>query len=95
MSLLKDDDITLEEGRYVFNPYNPLNTKITLNDIQCILSSYGVPPKVDNIHLYERAFIHRSYTKRPAFENLKQHITVVERPQDLSLIHISEPTRPY
>jgi dsRNA-specific ribonuclease len=32
--------------------------------------------------LYERAFVHRSYTKRPTFENIQQNITIVERPPD-------------
>jgi dsRNA-specific ribonuclease len=34
------------------------------------------------MELYRRAFIHRSYTKRPEFENLQQNITIVERPSD-------------
>jgi dsRNA-specific ribonuclease len=34
------------------------------------------------MELYRRAFIHRSYTKRPEFENLQQNITIVERPTD-------------
>jgi dsRNA-specific ribonuclease len=32
--------------------------------------------------LYERAFVHKSYTKRPSFENLQQNITIVEKPND-------------
>lgn len=80
--LLRDDDIVKTEDGLVFNPYNPLNSKITLNDIQCILSKYGIPPEVDNMALYERAFVHRSYTKRPTFENLQQNITILEKPSD-------------
>jgi dsRNA-specific ribonuclease len=53
-----------------------------LNEVQSILSRYNIPPIVNNIALYERAFVHRSYTKRPAFENLQQKITIVERPND-------------
>jgi dsRNA-specific ribonuclease len=34
------------------------------------------------MELYRRSFIHRSYTKRPEFENLQQNITIVERPSD-------------
>lgn len=45
-----------------YNPYNPLNVEITLNDVQCILSKYGLPPMVNNMSLYRRAFIHNSYT---------------------------------
>ena len=82
-TVLNDDDIIkLEDETLIFNPYNSLNTEITLNDVQSILSKYGIPPEVNNISLYKRAFVHRSYTKRPHFENLQQNITIVDRPND-------------
>jgi dsRNA-specific ribonuclease len=34
------------------------------------------------MELYRRAFVHRSYTKRPDFENIQQNIKIVERPPD-------------
>ena len=77
-----DDDILKTDEGLVFNPYNPLNTEITLNEVQCILTKYGVPSVINNIALYKRAFVHRSYTKRPHFENMQQNITIVERPPD-------------
>lgn len=80
--LLRDDDIIKTDEGLVFNPYNPLNTKITLSEVQSILTKYGIPTQVDNMSLYERAFVHRSYTKRPNFENIQQNITIVERPHD-------------
>ena len=72
-----DDDIVRTEDGLIFNPYNPLNVKITLSEVQSILSKYGLPATVDNVALYERAFVHRSYTKRPGFENIQQNITIV------------------
>jgi dsRNA-specific ribonuclease len=80
--ILRDDDIIKTEDGLVFNPYNSLNVKITLSEVQSILSKYGLPTTVDNIALYERAFVHRSYTKRPSFENVQQNITIVEKPSD-------------
>jgi len=80
--ILRDDDIIKTDEGLVFNPYNPLNVKITLSEVQSILSKYGLPTTIDNIALYERAFVHRSYTKRPSFENIQQNITIVERPAD-------------
>jgi len=77
-----DDDIINGDDGLIFNPYNPLNTEITLSEVQSILSKYGLPTTVDNMALYERAFVHRSYTKRPNFENIQQNITIVERPPD-------------
>jgi dsRNA-specific ribonuclease len=81
-TLLHDDDIIKSEEGLIFNPYNSLNSEIKLNDVQSILSRYGLPPKVYNMELYRRAFVHRSYTKRPEFENIQQNITIVERPPD-------------
>jgi dsRNA-specific ribonuclease len=49
----------------LYNPYNPLNVEITLNDVQRILSKYGLPPIINNMTLYRRAFIHNSYTTNP------------------------------
>ena len=80
--ILRDDDIIKTEDGLVFNPYNSQNVKITLSEVQSILSKYGLPTTIDNIALYERAFVHRSYTKRPNFENIQQNITIVERPTD-------------
>jgi dsRNA-specific ribonuclease len=78
--IAQDDDIIKSDEGLIFNPFNPLNIKITQNEIVNILSQYGVPPIIDNIALYQRAFVHRSYTKRPNIENLSQNITIVERP---------------
>jgi dsRNA-specific ribonuclease len=80
--LKHDDDIIKTEDGLIFNPYNPLNTEITLNEVQSILTRYGVPGIVYNVDLYKRAFVHRSYTKRPSFENIAQNITIVEKPAD-------------
>jgi dsRNA-specific ribonuclease len=77
-----DDDLIRTEDGLIFNPYNPLNVKITLSEVQSILSKYNLPPVVRNLEVYQRAFVHRSYTKRPQYENVEQNITIVERPSD-------------
>ena len=80
---MNDDDlIKLDDNLLVFNPYNPLNIEIKLEEVQGILEKYGIPSNIFNIELYKRAFVHRSYTKRPQFENIAQNITIVERPTD-------------
>ena len=81
-AMLHDDDIIKTEEGMVFNPYNPLNTEITLNDVQSILTKYSIPAIVFNMQLYRRAFVHRSYTKRPGYSNVEQNITIVEKPVD-------------
>ena len=75
-----DDDIMTTENGLIFNPYNPINKEITNNQIQNILTKYGINHKITNFELYRRAFIHRSYTKRPFLENKNMGITIMEKP---------------
>ena len=53
-----------------------------MNEVQSILTTYGVNTKIHNLDLYKRAFIHKSYTKRPAIENAEANITIVDKPVD-------------
>lgn len=80
--IIKDEDIIKTEEGLIFNPYNPMNTEIKLNHVQSILTKYGLPSQIYNMELYRRAFVHRSYTKRPDFENAVQNIKIVEKPDD-------------
>ena len=81
-----DDFIKTDEG-LVFNPYNSNNVEITLNQVQSILTKYGVPGKVHNMALYKRAFVHKSYTKRPQLYNIQENITITEQPIDCMPLH--------
>jgi dsRNA-specific ribonuclease len=77
-----DEDVQLIGDKLVFNPFNPNNKEITTEEIQNILKKYGVPGNVFNDKLYKRAFIHKSYVKKPMLENEKENIVVVEKPPD-------------
>ena len=82
-----DDDIHIEKNQfgidtYIFDPYNPLNKLISANDIQQILKTYGIDAPIHNMELYKRAFIHRSYLKRPELENTQNNIIIVPKPDD-------------
>lgn len=81
-NIANDGDVSTEDGNMVFDPYNPENREITLSDVQSILTKYGITAKVHNLELYKRAFIHRSYTKRPAIENAEANIIIVDKPHD-------------
>jgi dsRNA-specific ribonuclease len=81
-NILNDDDVNQMEGGLVFNPFNNVNKEITLNHVQSILSKYGIQSKPHNLNLYKRAFVHRSYTKRPALENNALNITIADKPYD-------------
>ena len=76
------DDIIIENETLIFNPYNSRNTVIKKNDIENILKYYGLPPIINNINLYRRAFVHKSYVKKPKLENEKNNIVIVEKPKN-------------
>jgi len=81
-TLLQDGDIQTEQGDLIFDPYNSKNNEITENAVCDILKKYGVPDKVHNINLYKRAFVHKSYCKRPKLENEENGVIITERPND-------------
>jgi dsRNA-specific ribonuclease len=84
---ISDDDIRIEKKTnggetYIFDPYNPLNTEIPLEEIQKFLIRYGINAKIHNFQLYKRAFIHRSYIRRPELENMQNNIVIAPKPSD-------------
>jgi ribonuclease-3 len=87
IKLSHDDDLIKTEDGLVFNPYNSNNVEITLSQVQSILTKYGVPGTVHNMALYKRAFVHKSYTKRPQLYNLQENITITEQPIDCMPLH--------
>jgi dsRNA-specific ribonuclease len=87
MDLKSQNDIRIERNvngieTLVFDPYNPVNQLITETEIQYILSTYGINAPIHNYQLYKRAFIHRSYTKRPAYENEMNNIVISPKPDN-------------
>ena len=81
-TILQDGDVTKCGDKLIFNPFNNENTEITLNDVQSILTRYGITAPVHNLELYKRAFVHSSYTKRPIIENTTNNITIMPCPPD-------------
>tara|TARA_B110000037_G_scaffold191315_1_gene224780 strand:+ start:3307 stop:4320 length:1014 start_codon:yes stop_codon:yes gene_type:complete len=80
--ILQDGDVNKDQDELIFDPYNPNNKEITESQVCDILKKYGVPDKVHNFKLYTRAFIHRSYVKRPHLENIANGITIVDKPNN-------------
>jgi len=86
-NLINDEDVRIEKNpqgvdTYIFDPYNPLNKVISTDEIQNILHLYGIDVKINNYTLYKRAFIHRSYVKRPNLENQQNNIVIVPQPPE-------------
>jgi dsRNA-specific ribonuclease len=82
LQIHKETDIEKDGEELIFDPYNPNNHEITETDVNVILKKYGLPSKVHNINLYKRAFIHKSYVKKPHLENELSGVTVVDKPDD-------------
>lgn len=79
---MENEDIIKSGEELIFNPYNSLNVEIQLNDVKALLKNYGVNYEIDNMVLYQRAFIHKSYTKRPLIENTSNDITIANKPHN-------------
>ena len=82
-----DDDIRVEHSAngtdtYIFDPYNSLNIAIRREDVESILRSYGITIPIFNMELYKRAFIHKSYIRRPQLENDENGIVIAAKPDD-------------
>jgi len=82
-----DDDIRIEKKAngsetYIFDPYNTLNKEISVDEIQRFLKTYGINVGIKNFQLYKRAFIHRSYIRRPELENRQNNIVIAPKPDD-------------
>ncbi len=81
-SIAQDGDIRSCGETLVFSPFNPLNKEIDKSTIEAMLKRYGINSGIYNINLYRRAFVHRSYVKRPHVENLSNNISILEKPSD-------------
>ena len=82
--ITKDDDMVVDKNteKYIFDPYNSLNNEIKELDVKNILAKYNVHTPIHHFVLYKRAFIHRSYTKRPTAWNEQNNIEIVAKPDD-------------
>ena len=81
-----DDDIRIESNNgvetHIFDPYNELNVLINESEVNSILKKYGINTTIFNFELYKRAFIHRSYIKRPQLENELNNIVIAPKPEN-------------
>lgn len=73
-----------EKGEDVFicDPFNPLNKEIQKSDVEAILRNYGVNEPIQNLKLYQRAFVNDSYIRLPDAENAAKNIIIVPKPAD-------------
>ena len=81
-TILNDGDVQKEDDELIFNPYNYRNIEISEQQVCDILKKYGVPDKVHNLNLYKRAFVHKSYCKRPKLENIENGVIIADQPDE-------------
>ena len=60
------------ESRFKSDPYNPLNRLLTLSDIVKIGDSLNLSIPVSDINIYQKAFIHKSYTELSDYEEYQK-----------------------
>lgn len=68
--------------QYIFDPYNRVNKYISKEEVESILQKYGVTQPIRNLQLYQRAFVHSSYVRKPNAMNLQYNIVVAPQPPD-------------
>ena len=73
--------LLLMENETIFkaDPYNPKNKLITTNDILNIMKSLNIQDlTINNLSLYQRAFIHKSYCKMKDYEEYNKSDNCLE-----------------
>lgn len=77
----------MEENKFKANPYNSNNILVKQDDILNIMKSLNIQDfKCNNLSLYQRAFVHKSYTR------LKDYEEFTNDDQSLELFDISYET---
>ena len=62
----------MESQRFKYDPYNPLNRLITREDIASIGTSLNISLPISDISVYQKAFIHKSYTLLSDYEEYQK-----------------------
>jgi len=80
------DELQLQAEGCV-NPFNKFNKPITANWVQNLLKKYGIYQNINNLEIYQRAFIHQSYTVSYVKEIcLRDNVAIVPNPDGHMLL---------
>tara|TARA_B100000575_G_C23072276_1_gene617679 strand:- start:396 stop:1310 length:915 start_codon:yes stop_codon:yes gene_type:complete len=69
-----------DDVKVVVNPYNFNNKMIQESDIKNILSKYDIDDNIVSLEIYQKAFIHKSYSKKDPKE-LGDNVVIAEKPE--------------
>ena len=69
-------------GELKLNPYNFNNKFITKNEVEHILKKYGIFQNIGDLAIYQKAFIHESYSIQKVEEIMdKDEISLIKKPE--------------
>ena len=69
----------MEETKFKANPYNANNILIKEDDILNIMKTLNIHDfKFNNLSLYQRSFVHKSYTRLKDYEEFKNEDSSIE-----------------
>ena len=67
------------QNRFKSDPYNPSNTLLTESDVRSVFRSLSLPePMISDISIYQKAFIHKSYTRLKDYEDYQRPESCIE-----------------
>ena len=66
--------------KVVVNPYNFNNKMINETDVTDILKRFDIQDSITNLDIYQKAFIHKSYSRKDPKE-LGENIVIAEKPE--------------
>ena len=69
-----------EGVQVVVNPYNFNNKMITESDVKDVLRKYDIDDNIVNLGIYQKAFIHKSYSKKSP-EELGENVVIADKPE--------------
>ena len=76
-------DNSVEEDsavKVIVNPYNFNNKLITEDDVKKILLSYDINHDINDLSIYQKAFIHKSYSKKNPLD-IGEDVTIADKPE--------------
>jgi len=69
-------------GELKLNPYNFNNKFITKNEVEHILKRYGIFQNIGDLAIYQKAFVHESYSIQKVEEIMdKDEISLIKKPE--------------
>jgi len=79
---LPSGDHMMVNGQVKLNPYNFNNKLVTKNEIENLLKKYGVYQNINDLNLYQNAFVHESYCVNKVQEIIdRDEVQLIKRPE--------------